>query len=655
MKKFPAHWGRAIILGCLVILLSYFSVTPLLWAQSGSTYLPMVVGDGAAQSPNEPPVAADDAYRTDMNVPLVVGSAVGVLSNDGGPEGTPLTAALEDGPARGALTLNHDGSFSYTPETNFVGSDGFTYRATDGLLVSPPATVTLSVRASNNPPVAADDLYQSAENTALEVSMVEGLLANDTDPEADPLHVVLVSGPVHGALTLNPGGSFEYRPAPGFDGLDSFTYRATDGALESDTATVTLALSGLNDPPRFVSGTIAFEKRVIDDQVKQIHSVLAADLDGDGDIDAAATDYVDGVIPWYENDGAGNFTVRLLEDSLAGAYPSHVDDVDGDGDADVLAGGYLADTYTWYRQEGGGAFTRFAIDNAADGAHSIITIDLDGDGDADLLTADQDAGAINWYENDSMENFSRRLIDNTATGAKRAAAADLDGDGDNDILAASKLDNTIAWFRNDGGGMFIQQFIDLEAEGARTVIPVDVDGDGDPDALAASRADDTIAWYENDGVGNFTRRPIDEGADGAYGVFAVDVDFDNDVDIFSAVRNVHTVALYTQVRAHAAQATAGGSLVLDGTLLAAEDPDDSPAGLVYTLTTVPVYGELRIDGTVIGVGGMFTQADVDGNRVVYFHFGTSALPDGFAFTLSDGGEDGVGPTSGHVAIEVLSR
>ena len=78
--------------------------------------------------------------------------APGVLGNDSDPDGDPLTAVLVTGPSHGSLTLNANGSFSYTPAANFAGSDSFTYRASDGTVSSSPATVTITVTATNDTP-----------------------------------------------------------------------------------------------------------------------------------------------------------------------------------------------------------------------------------------------------------------------------------------------------------------------------------------------------------------------------------------------------------------------------------------------------------------------------------------------------------------------
>ena len=93
----------------------------------------------------------------------------------------------------------------------------------------------------NRPPAAADDGYSLDEHTVLAVP-APGVLANDTDPDGNPLTAVLVAGPAHGSLALNPDGTFVYSANAGFSGDDAFTYKVSDGIDDSGTATVTLAV-----------------------------------------------------------------------------------------------------------------------------------------------------------------------------------------------------------------------------------------------------------------------------------------------------------------------------------------------------------------------------------------------------------------------------
>src|SRR5207248_1734970 len=276
---------------------------------------------------NDAPVAANDAYSTNEDTALNV-AAAGVLANDSDVDGDALTAILVSSPAHGSVTLNANGSFTYTPAANYNGGDSFTYKANDGALnsnvatvsitvtavndapvdtakaitltasdvdgdaltysiVSGPshgslsgaapnvtytpaanyngpdsftfkandgtvdsaaATINITVTAVNDAPVAANDAYSTNEDTALSVAAA-GVLANDSDVDGDALTAVLVSAPAHGSLTLNANGSFSYMPAANYNGSDSFTYKANDGALNSNVATVAITINAVNDPP----------------------------------------------------------------------------------------------------------------------------------------------------------------------------------------------------------------------------------------------------------------------------------------------------------------------------------------------------------------------------------------------------------------------
>jgi VCBS repeat-containing protein len=196
---------------------------------------------------NDAPAAADDAYDTTEDTALTVATP-GVLGNDSDPDGNQLSAVLGSGPSHGTLTLNANGSFSYTPAADYDGTDSFTYQASDGTLKSNPAKVTITITAANKAPTAADDAYGTAEDTALTVN-APGVLGNDSDPDHDSLSAVLGSGPSHGTLDLNADGSFTYTPAHNFTGTDSFTDRASDGTLTSSLTTVTITVKAVNDAP----------------------------------------------------------------------------------------------------------------------------------------------------------------------------------------------------------------------------------------------------------------------------------------------------------------------------------------------------------------------------------------------------------------------
>src|SRR6185369_8445737 len=109
---------------------------------------------------------------------------------------------------------NADGSFGYTPAQDFTGADSFSYRATDGQSTSAVTVVTITVNGlANTPPVAQPDVYFAFPNAQFNVSAIEGILANDFDPDGDLLTILLVGSVTNGSLSLNAPGDFTYNPA----------------------------------------------------------------------------------------------------------------------------------------------------------------------------------------------------------------------------------------------------------------------------------------------------------------------------------------------------------------------------------------------------------------------------------------------------------
>ncbi|MGW6131064.1 beta strand repeat-containing protein [Cellulomonas sp. NPDC055163] len=181
---------------------------------------------------NNAPVANDDTYTVaaGANVSLALGT------NDTDAEGDVLTATLVTGPSHGTVTLNADGTGTYTPAAGYTGPDSFQYRVTDALgATSAPATVQIAV---NGAPVAVDDTASTATDTAVDIDV----LGDDTDPNADALAVTAVTAPGHGTAVLRPDGSVRYTPATGYAGTDTFDYTVSDGTLTATgTVTVTVA------------------------------------------------------------------------------------------------------------------------------------------------------------------------------------------------------------------------------------------------------------------------------------------------------------------------------------------------------------------------------------------------------------------------------
>jgi hypothetical protein len=215
-------------------------------AFNGSFYSNVVSVRITVASNSQPPTAANDSYSALQNVAMSV-SSPGVLVNDRDPSGLTMSAVLVTSPTHGSLTLNLNGSFVYTPNVNYTGSDTFIYKASNGRLYSNNATVTITTNPIYQPPRATADAYATNANTALTV-IAPGVLSNDTDPNGFALTAVLQTNPTHGRLTFSANGSFTYTPTTGYSGPDSFTYKAFDGRSYSGAATVSITVNALTAP-----------------------------------------------------------------------------------------------------------------------------------------------------------------------------------------------------------------------------------------------------------------------------------------------------------------------------------------------------------------------------------------------------------------------
>ena len=220
---------------------------------------------------NAPPEAADDTAETDEDTPVVID----VLDNDTDPDGDALAVTGVSAPAHGTAAPTPDGAVTYTPDPDFHGSDSFTYTVGDGSGLTDQATVTVTVRPVDDPPGAADDTAETDEDTPVVIDV----LANDTDPDGDPLTVTEVSAPEHGAARITPNGAVEYTPRPDHHGTDRFIYVASGGAGLIARAAVTVTVHPVDDPPE-----------ADDDEAETAEDTpVAIDvLDNDSDLDGDA-------------------------------------------------------------------------------------------------------------------------------------------------------------------------------------------------------------------------------------------------------------------------------------------------------------------------------------------------------------------------------
>ena len=223
-----------------------------------------------AAQPNRPPVAANDAATTAFNTPVTIA----VLANDSDPDGNPLSISAVTPPAHGSAVISGT-NIVYTPQAGYSGPDAFGYTIGDGRGGSATASVAVTVTAQpNRPPIAVND----TATTVVGVPVTVNVLANDSDPDGDPLTIVGVTTPANGSVVAT-ATNVTYTPAPRFTGTDTFTYTIDDGRGGNATATVTITVgTAPNQPPVAVNDTatttIATPVTI---------NVIANDSDPDGD------------------------------------------------------------------------------------------------------------------------------------------------------------------------------------------------------------------------------------------------------------------------------------------------------------------------------------------------------------------------------------
>ncbi|HIF9475365.1 TPA: Ig-like domain-containing protein, partial [Photobacterium damselae] len=185
-------------------------------------------------------------------------------------DGDNLTFKPGSNPENGSVTINADGSWEYVPNPDFNGEDSFTVVVDDGNGGTDTITVTVNVTPVNDAPVGENVTTETQEETA-----VTGQLTA-TDVDGDNLSFKPGSNPENGSVTVNPDGSWEYVPNPDFNGEDSFTVVVDDGNGGTDTITVTVNVTPVNDAP--VGEDVSVETQ---EETAVTGQLTATDVDGD--------------------------------------------------------------------------------------------------------------------------------------------------------------------------------------------------------------------------------------------------------------------------------------------------------------------------------------------------------------------------------------
>ena len=500
-------------------------------AYVGTDSFTYTIGDGNGGSAsatvdvvvNGPPVAGDDSYSTTEDVQLVI-ITPGVLGDDTDPNADTLTATINSAPSHGTLFLNVNGGFTYTPDADYHGppDDSFTYDACDPGSPSQPqlcdtGTVTISISASPDTPVAVDDTYSVNEDSSLSAP-IPGVLGNDSDGDnltGNPwagLSVTLVAGPTHAdSFTLNADGSFDYVPTANYNGPDTFDYEACDPTARCDSATVTITVDSVNDDPIALPDTAT-----TDEDTPVIIDVLANDSDpADGDTLSVASAGAGAAFGTVVNNG-GNVTYIPAADFLS-------------------VGQIQNDTFSYTVTDGNGgtATSTVSVDISGRNDDPVAVNDTSSMGAFDaplsipVLTNDYDVDALDMVSISSFDTISTNggsitqsgdnLVYNPS-GFHHPTNPDMfdyliaDGNGGTDSATVSILVNDPPSAVDDTYSVDEDQTLNVSAPG---VLGNDVEPNGDSLTISViSDVSHGSLSLQNDGSFTYSPSPNYYGSDG---------------------------------------------------------------------------------------------------------------------------------------------
>jgi len=295
----------------------------------------------------------------------------------------------------------------------------------------------------------------------------------------------------------------------------------------------------------------AWSKHLVTDLYAGAVSVSAADIDRDGHPDILAAAEGNHTIAWWENDGTpldGGWILHTVDTLFNGARSVMAVDIDEDGDPDILGAAYMKDQIAWWENDGtpvDGGWTKHEIATGFNGASSATAVDVDDDGDLDVIGCCELDDDIYWWENDGTPasgTWSGYVIETNFMGANSVTAIDVNGDSFIDVIATSEETAGIAWWKNSGSpkvGAWDMTIIDSGGD-YRGAIGVDLDMDGYGDVVAArtdAGSSALVGFVNANVVGTSWKSDGTDMVSSGHGSFAVDVDGDLDPDILAATWN----------------------------------------------------------------------------------------------------------------------
>ena len=277
---------------------------------------------------NDAPVASAQSVATAED------SAQAITLTGSDVDGDALSFTVLEGPAKGSLSGTAP-NVTYTPNANYNGADSFTFKANDGHVDSAPATVSITVTAVNDAPMANPQSVMADEDTAQQITVTAG------DIDGDVLTFSVVNGPTHGSLS-GTAPNLTYTPNANYNGPDSFTFKANDGTVDSNTATVSITVAAVKDAPVITAGAPVARKQGSAGTTATIATVSDPDQSA-GSLTVTATNVPSGISVSDVTNTGGTVTATVAADCSATVGANTVELTVTDSNGGTSAASFIVD------------------------------------------------------------------------------------------------------------------------------------------------------------------------------------------------------------------------------------------------------------------------------------------------------------------------
>ncbi|WP_446379639.1 Ig-like domain-containing protein [Coleofasciculus sp. D1-CHI-01] len=529
-------------------------------ASDGTTYGAGETVNITVNPVNDAPVAQNDSVTTAADTAI----GLNLLSNDSDADNDSLiisnlgwgTGGLGTKPLQniwGTVSQNADGTIIYTPNPDFqslaVGetvTDTFEYTISDGNGGTDTANVTITLTGVNDVPIAVDDSATTSENGAITLN----LLTNDSDvDDSDTLSISSIdTTQTQGSVTLNTDGTVTYNPGTAFQSLvagetatDTFSYSLSDGNGGSDTAVVTVTVTGIDEPdiPVFFSDATNFA--VGDNPYGEGMGI--ADFNLDGNLDIAVANLSSNNVSVLLGNGNGSFSPANNFGISNNPFSVAVGDFNGDEKPDFAVTRTIDGKVSVRLGDGAGGFSSAGDFNVGTNPHQVVVGDFNSDNKLDLAVANWGSKNVSVLLGNGLGGFSGATNFGVGTNPRQVAVADFNSDSHPDIVVSNWGSNTVSVLLGNGSGNFSPATNFTVGTHPGSVAVGDFNADNQLDLAVANIGSNNVSILLGNGSGGFGVATHFAAGTGPRDITVADFNADGKLDIATTNQDANTVSI----------------------------------------------------------------------------------------------------------------